>query len=126
MVAWTCGLLVASKALNGPAWHPMTSTDLWYGATGICAIVAGCGLAAGLYRGRYLRGSRDEVIAVGQAVALTAGCLLATGPVLMGGLPAWPEQIPAAARCWPWRRCSARGTRRSQCGSDRCLRPPPR
>ena len=97
VVAWTCGMLVAAKALNGPAWHPVTSTDLWYGVTGICAIVAGCGLAAGLYRGRYLRGSRDEVIAVGQAVALTAGCLLATGPVLMGGLPAWPEQILGGA-----------------------------
>ena len=97
VMAWTFGLLVAAKALNGPAWHPMTSTDLWYGVTGICAIVAGCGLAAGLYRGRYLRGSRDEVIAVGQAVALTAGCLLATGPVLMGGLPAWPERILGGA-----------------------------
>ena len=60
VVAWTCGMLVAAKALNGPAWHPMTSTDLWYGVTGICAIVAGCGLAAGLYRGRYLRGSRER------------------------------------------------------------------
>ena len=41
--------------------------------------------------------AENEVIVVGQAVALTAGCLLATGPVLMGGLPAWPEQIPACA-----------------------------
>src|SRR6266536_1508295 len=97
VVAWMCGLLVAARATDGPAWDRMTMAPFWYGAIGVCAIVAGCGLAAGLYRGRYLRGSRDEIIAVSQAAALTSACLLVTGPVLMGGLRAWPERILGGA-----------------------------
>jgi FlaA1/EpsC-like NDP-sugar epimerase len=97
VVAWMCGLLVAARATDGLAWDRMTMAPFWYGAIGVCAIVAGCGLAAGLYRGRYLRGSRDEIIAVSQAAALTAACLLVTGPILTGGLRAWPERILGGA-----------------------------
>jgi FlaA1/EpsC-like NDP-sugar epimerase len=97
VVAWMCGLLVAARATDGPAWGRMTTAPFWYGVLGVCVIVAGCGLAAGLYRGRYLRGSRDEIVAVSQAAALTAACLLVTGPVLMGGLRAWPERILGGA-----------------------------
>jgi len=45
------------------------------GVAGICVVVTGCGLAAGLYRRRYLRGSRDEVRAVLVAGILVACCL---------------------------------------------------
>jgi FlaA1/EpsC-like NDP-sugar epimerase len=96
-VAWMAGLLVAARATDGPAWDRVTMAPFWYGAIGVCAIVTGCGLAAGLYRGRYLRGSRDEIIAVALAAALTAACLLVTGPVLTGGLGAWPERILGGA-----------------------------
>jgi len=97
VVAWMCGLLVAARATDGPAWGRMTTAPFWYGVLGVCVIVGGCGLAAGLYRGRYLRGSWDEIVAVSQAAALTAACLLVTGPVLMGGLRAWPERILGGA-----------------------------
>jgi FlaA1/EpsC-like NDP-sugar epimerase len=86
-------LLVATKATSGLGGADLTTVAFWYGAPGLCALVTGCGLAAGLYRGRYLRGSRDEVKAVMMAAALTACCLAAIGPILAPGQRARPETI---------------------------------
>ena len=86
-LAWVSGLLVTA-ATAGPAGAHMTRAVLG-GVPGIVVVVTGCGLAAGLYRRRYLRGSRDEVRAVIVAGVLAAGGLmgicLAFGGYTAGG-----------------------------------------
>jgi FlaA1/EpsC-like NDP-sugar epimerase len=61
----------------------------------ICLLVAGCGLAAGLYRRRYLRGSREEVAAVVLACFLTTCCLAVAG--LVTGRRALAETVLGGA-----------------------------
>jgi FlaA1/EpsC-like NDP-sugar epimerase len=95
--AWIVGLVMAARATADVAVAQVSTPNLWYGAAGICAIVTGCGLAAGLYRGRYLRGSRDEVTAVAVAVLLTTCCLTATDLALVARQPAVPETVLGAA-----------------------------
>ena len=96
-VAWICGLLVAAGATSGLAGVHLGRAVLWDGVLGICALVAGCGLAAGLYRGRHLRGSRDEVKAVMLAAALVACCLVLVGPMLTSSQRVRPQTVMAAA-----------------------------
>jgi FlaA1/EpsC-like NDP-sugar epimerase len=96
-VAWICALLVAAGASSGLAGvHPGRAV-LWYGALGMCALVVGCGLAAGLYRGRHLRGSRDEVRAVMLAAALVACCLVLAGPMLTSSQRVRPQIVVVGA-----------------------------
>src|SRR5260370_40077479 len=57
--AWVGGLLTVGRATSDLAEAHMTAGALGFRTAGICAVAAGCGLSAGLYRGRYLRGSRD-------------------------------------------------------------------
>jgi FlaA1/EpsC-like NDP-sugar epimerase len=96
-VAWICGLLVAAGATSGLAGVHLGRAVLWYGALGICTLVTGCGLAAGLYRGRYLRGSRDEVKAVMLAATLVACCLLLVGPMLTSSQRVRPQNVVVGA-----------------------------
>ena len=89
-VAWAVGLLTAARVTSELAGAHMTTAALGVWAAGICAVAAGCGYLAGLYRGRYLRGSRDEVTAVALAVLLTTCCLAVLGLALVperGALP---------------------------------------
>jgi FlaA1/EpsC-like NDP-sugar epimerase len=67
------------------------------GVPTIFVVVTGCGLAAGLYRHRYLRGSRDEVRAVIIAGVLTAGCLTGIGLAFGGGRWVLPGTVLYAA-----------------------------
>jgi FlaA1/EpsC-like NDP-sugar epimerase len=96
-VAWICCLLVAAGATSGLAEVYLGPAALWSGALGMCALVAGCGLAAGLYRGRHLRGSRDEVKAVMLAVALVACCLVLVGPMLTSSQRIRPQTVVVGA-----------------------------
>ena len=96
-VAWICGLLVAAGATSGLAGVHLGRAVLWYGALGICVLMTGCGLAAGLYRGRHLRGSRDEVHAVMLAAALVACCLVLVGPMLTSSQRVRPQTVVAGA-----------------------------
>ena len=96
-VAWTCALLVAAGATSGLAGVHLGRAVLWYGALGMCALVAGCGLAAGLYRGRHLRGSREEVKAVMLAAALVACCLVLVGPMLTSSERVRPQIVVVGA-----------------------------
>jgi hypothetical protein len=48
-------------------------------------VAAGWGFITGLYRGRYLRGSRDEVTAVALAGLLTTCCLAVIRLALVPG-----------------------------------------
>ncbi|MGH3186218.1 MAG: SDR family NAD(P)-dependent oxidoreductase [Streptosporangiaceae bacterium] len=97
VVAWIGGLLVAARAAGDQTVAHMSPPVLWSGVAGICAMVTGCGLAAGLYRGRYLRGSRDEVTAVAFAALLTTCCLAALDLALVIRRPAVPEAVLGGA-----------------------------
>jgi FlaA1/EpsC-like NDP-sugar epimerase len=83
-LAWVGGFLVMATAAADPGGVRLTGAALGE-AAGACAVVTGCGLAAGLYRRRYLRGSRDEVRTVIVAGVLDACCLMAVGLTLGGG-----------------------------------------
>jgi FlaA1/EpsC-like NDP-sugar epimerase len=82
-LAWVSGLLITAAAA-GPDGGRMARAVLG-GVPVIFVVVAGCGLAAGLYRRRYLRGSRDEVRAVIVAGVLAACCLAVICLVFGGG-----------------------------------------
>jgi FlaA1/EpsC-like NDP-sugar epimerase len=82
-LAWVGGLLIMAGAV-GPGGPQMTRAVLG-GVAGICVVVTGCGLAAGLYRRRYLRGSRDEVRAVMVAGLMSACCLMVVCVAFGGG-----------------------------------------
>ena len=96
-VAWICALLVAAGPASGLAGIHPGRTVLWYGALGMCALVVGCGLAAGLYRGRHLRGSREEVRAVMLTAALVACCLVLAGPMLTSSQRVRPQTVVVGA-----------------------------
>ena len=96
-IAWIGGLLLAARVTGDFATVHMSKSDLLFGGAGIGLIVTGCGLAAGLYRGRYLRGSRDEVAAVALASVLTACCLAVAGLALVTGQRALPETALGAS-----------------------------
>ncbi len=95
--AWVGGLLTVGRATSDLAEAHMTAGALGFRTAGICAVAAGCGLSAGLYRGRYLRGSRDEVTAVALACFLTTCCLVVIGPALVPGQRALPGTILGGA-----------------------------
>jgi FlaA1/EpsC-like NDP-sugar epimerase len=82
-VVWIGGLFVAARAVGALTDGYLTSISFWSGSAAVCLLVAGCGLAAGLYRHRYLRGSREEVEAVLLACVLTACCLAVAGLALV-------------------------------------------
>jgi FlaA1/EpsC-like NDP-sugar epimerase len=96
-VVWIGGLFAAARVTGDPTLGQMKMPLLWYAVAAICAIVAGCGLAAGLYRGRYMRGSRDEVMAVALASSLITACLMVTGLALVTRQPALPETVVGGA-----------------------------
>jgi FlaA1/EpsC-like NDP-sugar epimerase len=82
---WLCGLLVAARATGALAGAHLAGTAFWYEVPGTCVLVAACGFTAGLYRGRYVRGSSDQVLSVMAAAALTACCLVVVAPMLPAG-----------------------------------------
>jgi FlaA1/EpsC-like NDP-sugar epimerase len=92
--AWVSGLLVTAAAV--PEGARMARAVL-FGVPGIFVVVTGCGLAAGLYRRRYLRGSRDEVRAVIVAGVLTASGLTGICLAFGGGWRVLPGTVMSAA-----------------------------
>jgi FlaA1/EpsC-like NDP-sugar epimerase len=94
-VAWMSGLLITAGAA-GPDGPRMIRAVLG-GVAGIFVIVTGCGLAAGLYRRRYLRGSRDEVRAVIVAGVLSACVLMAVCVTFGGGRQVLPSSALTAS-----------------------------
>ena len=95
--AWLAGLLAAARTtgdLPDPrAWVPRLACV----ALLTCLAVIGCGLVAGLYRGRHQRGSLDEVAGVSIAAGLTALCVAAAGLVLIPGQQAPLETAAGGA-----------------------------
>jgi len=82
--AWVLGLMAAAWVTRDLAaaqpFARLAATEVV-----IAILVAGTGLLAGLYRGRYQRGSLDEVISVGRAACGTALVLAVLGGVLVRG-----------------------------------------
>jgi FlaA1/EpsC-like NDP-sugar epimerase len=73
--AWITGLLFAAELAQAVPAGGAVLTALGPLALSAVIPVAGCGLAAGLYRHRYQRGSLDEMLAVLTAALATALCL---------------------------------------------------
>jgi FlaA1/EpsC-like NDP-sugar epimerase len=94
---WAGGLLVVARAAGTmpDGYGYLTGFALWSGLAVICLLVSACGLAAGLYRRRYLRGSREEVAAVVLACFLTTCCLAVAG--LVTGRDALAETVLGGA-----------------------------
>ncbi len=95
--AWMCGLLAAAwmtRDLAGTQTTPITMTRA---SVAICFLSAGAGLLAGLYRGRYQRGSLDEVMGVGMATCVMALFLALAGPRLVAGQQAALQAVAGSA-----------------------------
>ena len=63
----------------------------------VCFLSAGAGLLAGLYRGRYQRGSLDEVMGVGMATCVMVLFLALLGPRLVTGQHAALQAVAGSA-----------------------------
>ena len=84
-VAWTVGISIAAAAsrdLSGRGAGPGLLAVIIAAVGGLSLV---CGLLAGLYQGRYQRGSLDEVFSVGIATALMTVSLTALGGLLVSG-----------------------------------------
>jgi nucleoside-diphosphate-sugar epimerase len=91
VLAWITALLAAARVARAIAPAQVSLAVLWRPGLAVCLVVPGCGLLAGLYRGRYQRGSFDEVAAVVVASAAAVLCLALTAPVLMTGQQPPPQ-----------------------------------
>jgi FlaA1/EpsC-like NDP-sugar epimerase len=83
--AWLGGLLAAEWVTRVPARADLSPAGLAQLTLIICLLSTGSGLLAGLYRGRYQRGSLDEVVRVGLACCGMAVSLAASGFALFAG-----------------------------------------
>jgi FlaA1/EpsC-like NDP-sugar epimerase len=93
--AWMSAVLIAGVASRDLSGHGGGLVAAVIVAVGALALV--CGLLAGLYRGRYQRGSLDEVLSVGIAVALMTIALTVLGSVLVTGQRALLITVTGAA-----------------------------
>jgi FlaA1/EpsC-like NDP-sugar epimerase len=83
--SWICGLLAAAWMTRDLAGIPFTPFTLGRDIAVITLLSAAAGLLAGLYRGRYQRGSLDEVMGVGMAACVMALFLAVISPRLISG-----------------------------------------
>jgi hypothetical protein len=83
--AWLAGLLAAARTTGDLPDPRAWVTRLACLALLTCLAVTGCGVVAGLYRGRHQRGSLDEVAGVSIAAGLTALSAGTAGLVLIPG-----------------------------------------
>jgi FlaA1/EpsC-like NDP-sugar epimerase len=96
-IAWLLAISIAVTAtrdLDGRGGGPVLIVAV---IVTVCALSLGTGLLAGLYRGRYQRGSLDEVLSVGIAVALMTVLLTVLGGVLIAGQRAPLATVAGAA-----------------------------
>ena len=81
-LAWVCGLLAAAWVTRDLAARTGVRTMIW-AVPAICLLAAGSGLFAGLYRGRYQRGSLDEVMSVAMGTCTMTLFLALASPALV-------------------------------------------
>src|ERR1022692_1977371 len=96
-VAWLCGLTAAQWITRDVAGAAITPAVLARAALAVCVLSAGTGLLAGLYRGRYQRGSFDELVSVGRAASVMALTLAVLGGALVHGQHAALDTVGAGA-----------------------------
>ncbi|MGO9779539.1 MAG: polysaccharide biosynthesis protein, partial [Streptosporangiaceae bacterium] len=82
--AWSCGLLAAAWVTRDLNARTGLLATIW-AVPAICLLSTGAGLLAGLYRGRYQRGSLDEVMGVGMSACTMALFLALVSPALVTG-----------------------------------------
>jgi FlaA1/EpsC-like NDP-sugar epimerase len=85
LTSWTAGLLVAGWAIRDLTGTSLTTLMFARAFPAACVLAVGCGLAAGLYRGRHQRGSFDEVVAVSAATFGTGAVLILLTELLLPG-----------------------------------------
>ena len=88
-LAWVGGLFFAARdtgALQQYAAGPLSAVA---SVLLICVLSVGSGLLAGLYQGRFQRGSLEEVLGVS-----TAGIVMLLALTLVNGLPITAQQMP--------------------------------
>ena len=95
--SWLFGLLAAAWITRDLAGPFATAAILVRAAIVVAVLSAGTGLLAGLYRGRYQRGSMDEVISVGRAGCGTALVLAVLAGALLPGQRAPLQTIVCGA-----------------------------
>jgi FlaA1/EpsC-like NDP-sugar epimerase len=95
--AWFGGLLAAEWVARVPVSTGASSVTYVRLPLLICLLSAGSGLLAGLYRGRYQRGSFDEVVRVAVACCGMAAALAVSGFVLCADQRAGIETAAGAA-----------------------------
>jgi len=83
-LAWACGLLAAAWVTRDLAVPVGAFTMIW-ASVALCLLSAGAGLRAGLYRGRYQRGSLDEVVGVGISACTMILLVALVSPALVTG-----------------------------------------
>jgi FlaA1/EpsC-like NDP-sugar epimerase len=90
-LAWLAGLAAAAWATRDLTAEPGGARLAAAAVLGSAVISVATGLLAGLYRGRYRRGSLDEVMAV-----VMAGCGQALSLAIIGGLLLSGQHAPLA------------------------------
>jgi FlaA1/EpsC-like NDP-sugar epimerase len=85
LAAWICCLLVAGWAIRDITGLAVSVGMVARALPATCVLAAGCGLLAGLYRGRHQRGSFDEVVAISVAAFATGVLLVVLTAVLLPG-----------------------------------------
>ena len=84
-IAWACGLLAAAGITRDMTGAPPGMVAISRMALTVCLLSAGSGVLANLYRGRYLRGSLDEVMRVVMSASAMVLLLVLVFPVLVSG-----------------------------------------
>jgi FlaA1/EpsC-like NDP-sugar epimerase len=84
-MAWVAGILIAATATKDMIGHRNSTVLIGGVILAVCGLSLAAGLVAGLYLGRYQRGSLDEVLSVGVATALMTVALTAASSLLVGG-----------------------------------------
>jgi FlaA1/EpsC-like NDP-sugar epimerase len=85
LTAWISGLLVSGWAIHDITGNALTLSVVSRVLPATCVLAVGCGLLAGLYRGRHQRGSFDEVVALSVAAFGTGAILVVLTAVLLPG-----------------------------------------
>jgi len=95
-LAWVVAVLVAALAI-GDLTSDSGVAAIVRGILVVCALSVATGLLAGLYRGRYQRGSLDEVLSVGIAAGFMTVALAVVSGLVVTGQRAPLETVAASA-----------------------------
>ena len=96
-VSWIFGLAAAAWMTRDLTGMPFTPFTVIRAIAVVCFLSAVAGLLAGLYRGRYQRGSLDEVMGVGLATCVMALLLALISPRLIGDQQAALQAVTGSA-----------------------------